>query len=82
MSWLREQCTDFHPLGFLVTAFLVRLRVSDQEGEPVSTPEPTDYPESWKPKHVRERDAARAEFEKHVAALSDEELKRIRKAND
>jgi hypothetical protein len=50
------------------------------------TTQPSDddssYPESWKPKWVRERDAARAEFEAHVAALSDEELKRIRKAND
>ena len=42
--------------------------------------EPVDdsYPDAWKPHHVRERDALRAEFEAHVNALSVEELKRIR----
>jgi hypothetical protein len=42
-------------------------------------PDDDSYPSSWKPQHVRERDAQRAEFELHVSALSDEELERIRR---
>lgn len=37
-----------------------------------------DYPASWRPRERRQRDEARAEFELHVQALSDDELKRIR----
>jgi hypothetical protein len=42
--------------------------------------EPVDdsYPAAWRPSYIRERDQQRAEFEIHVAALSDEELQRIR----
>lgn len=41
-------------------------------------PDDDSYPASWTPRHIRERDAERTEFELHVSALSDEELKRIR----
>ena len=41
---------------------------------PTSTPDgPTDYPDNWKPRHVRERDAAAkqqlTEMELHLAAM-------------
>lgn len=43
------------------------------------TPEPsTEYPSAWRPAHIRARDEQRTEFELHVAALSDEDLERIR----
>ena len=45
-------------------------------------PDDDSYPESWKPRHIREREREetqqRREFELHVSALSDEELERIR----
>jgi len=45
----------------------------------VSTPLPDDdYPEAWRPRERRERDQQNEEFERLVARLSDEEIKRIR----
>ena len=43
--------------------------------------EPVDdsYPSNWRPRHIRERDQERTEFETMVASLSDEELERIRR---
>ena len=56
----------------------------------MSTPDPVDddssYPEAWTPPHIRRRRQEEAqqreEFEIHVAALSDAELKRIRGGQD
>ena len=44
-----------------------------------STPEPTDYPSSWKPSYIKEREQQRDEFEERVARLSDVEIQRIRR---
>jgi hypothetical protein len=41
-----------------------------------------DYPAAWRPPERRRLDEARTEFELHVAALSDDELKRIREGNN
>jgi hypothetical protein len=50
----------------------------------MTTPEPVEYPEAWRPKERRERDREQQllnEFEQAVSALSDEDIRRIREAN-
>jgi len=56
-----------------------RPRTATERRRKVSTPLPDDdYPEAWRPRERRERDQQNEEFERLVARLSDEEIKRIR----
>ena len=70
-----------HRAGLFWDQLPIQASISaDQKGGDMTTPEPepTEYPSNWVPRHIKEREQERAEFEIHVAALTDEDLKRIR----